>query len=58
MARCKSRYSRHTIMANSGFGPVKVIKTGEKRLSIVEQYTMTVEEAMKCYKNGLAITTA
>lgn len=58
MARGRSRYYKHSIMANSGFGPVKVVQTGEKRLSVIEQHTMTIEQAMKLYKSGLAVTTA
>lgn len=54
----KSARAKHSTMNNQGFGPVKIIQEGEKKLSIAEQYTMTIEQAMKHYKNGLAITVA
>ena len=54
----RGRKSTHSIMANQGLGPVKIIQQGEKRLNLIEQYTMTVEQAMKSYEKGLAVTTA
>lgn len=54
----RSRKSTHSIMANPGFGPVKIVQEGEKRLNLIEQYTMTVEQAMKSYEKGLAVTSA
>ena len=45
-------------MANGGFGPVKVVQQGEKRLDTIGLFTMTVQEAMKSCEKGLAITTA
>lgn len=54
----KSARAKHSTMNNQGFGPVKIIQEGEKKLSIAEQHTMTLEQAMKLYKNGLAITVA
>lgn len=47
---------KYQVMNNSGFGKVKIVQQGEKRLSVVEQYLMTVEEAMRLCENGLAIT--
>lgn len=55
---CRSRKYTHSIMSNPGFGPVIIVQQGEKRLSLVEQYTMTVEEAMKSCEKGLAVTSA
>ena len=48
--------AKYQVMNNSGFGKVKIVQQGEKRLSVVEQYLMTVEEAMRLCENGLAIT--
>lgn len=58
MARCKSRYYKHSIMANNGFGPVKIVQEGEKRLNNKALNSMTIEEAFKLYKKGLAVTSA
>lgn len=58
MARCKSRYSKNSIMSNAGFGPVKLVQEGVKRLDSVGLSTMTIEEAFNSYKKGLAVTTA
>lgn len=54
----KSTRAKHCTMNNSGFGPVKIIQEGEKKLDSYELGKMTVEQAMKNYKNGLAITVA
>lgn len=56
--RCKGRLSNHTIMANQGFGPVKVVQEGVKQVSYAELFTMTIEEAMESHRRGLAVTTA
>lgn len=58
MARGRSRYYRHSIMNNTGFGPVKIVQEGEKRLDSIGLNNMTIAEALKSYKKGLAITTA
>lgn len=58
MARGRSRYYKHSIMNNTGFGPVKIIQEGEKRLSITGLKVMTIEQAFKLYKQGVAVTTA
>lgn len=58
MARGRSRYYRHSIMNNTGFGPVKIVQEGEKRLDSIGLKNMTIAEALKSYKKGLAITTA
>lgn len=57
MARCKSRTYKHTIMANGGFGPVKIIQEGVKRLSNNELSNITIAQALESCANGLAITT-
>ena len=54
----KGKKSTHSIMANSGFGPVKIVQQGDKTKNLVELYTMTVEQAMKSCEKGLAVTTA
>ena len=54
----KKARAKHSVMNNSGFGPVKVIQEGEKKLDVIGQYMMTIEQAMKHYENGLAITVA
>ena len=55
----KSRRHKHSIMANGGqWSEVKIIRKGEKRLSIMEQYQMTIEEAMRSWSEaGVPITT-
>lgn len=58
MVRGRSRYSKHSIMANGGFGPVITIQEGVKRLDVKALSTMTIEQAFKLYKKGLAVTTA
>ena len=47
--------ARHQVMANQGFGEVKVVQEGVKELDVLGLYLMTVEEAMKSWKNGVAI---
>ena len=50
----KSR-ARHQVMNNSGFGKIKIIQEGERKLDPIGLYCTTVEEAMKLYrKTGLA----
>ena len=55
----RSRKSKHSIMANGGkFGPVVIVQQGVKKLSLKEQSSMTIEQAMKAYELGLDITVA
>lgn len=58
MVRGRSRYSKHSIMANGGFGPVAIVQEGVKRLDKKALGIMTIEQAFKSYKKGLAVTTA
>lgn len=58
MPRGRSRYYRHSIMNNTGFGPVKIVQEGEKKLDSIGLKNITIEEAFKLYKKGLAVTTA
>lgn len=56
MKVARSRKYKHQIMANQGFGEVKIIAVGEKRLSRKQLATMTISEAMKLHNKGLAVT--
>jgi len=51
----KKARAKHQIMANSGFGEVRIIQEGERKLDTIGLYCTTVEEAMRLYnKSGLA----
>lgn len=51
----KKARAKHQVMANSGFGEVKIIQEGVRTLDAIGLYCTTVEEAMKLYnKSGLA----
>lgn len=54
----KSKRAKFCTMNNSGFGPVKIIQEGVKRLNSDELKEMTIEQATRYYENGLAITVA
>lgn len=58
VASSKRTRARHSVMNNSGFGPVTIIQQGEKRLSLYELQCMTVAEANKLCESGLAISVA
>lgn len=55
----KKARAKHQVMANSGFGEVKIIQEGERVLDVVGLYCTTIEEAMRLYnKSGLATVSA
>ena len=53
--RIRKERAMHQVMANQGFGDVKIVQEGVKELDVLGLYLMTVEEAMKSWKNGVAI---
>ena len=53
-----SRRRTDSICKNIGFGPVIIVREGEKRLTPEEMANMTVSHAMKLLKKGLAVTSA
>lgn len=54
----RGKRSTHSIMSNSGFGPVVIIQEGVKKMTMEQLRNITVADAIKSYENGLAITTA
>ena len=54
----RGKRSTHSIMSNSGFGPVVIVQEGVRRMTMEQLKNMTVADAIKSYENGLAITTA
>lgn len=54
----KKARAMNSVMKNTGFGEVIIVRQGEKRLTPEEQAVMTVGKAMELCAQGLAITVA